>query len=119
MAASPISLKGYRRGLHKAEMAILTPSANAVAYMTVDGLLARMVQRLVTVKFESSPPQLVDAHDALVEALEAYAVWCLLRDYDYPGWVMATVAQLKGHLPHTRLFMVRAMPRFQLLELPS
>ena len=116
MHDAPLSLQGYRRALHHADVAILTPSPLAFAYTTVDGTLSRLARTIEPVTFTPYPDDLPAAHDALARALQPYPVWCLLQDLSYPAWVAGTLVQVRGELGAIRIFMVQGWPRFRLTE---
>lgn len=113
----PISLAGYRRALHNADVAILTPSAVAFEYTLVDGALSHLARSVEPVTFASRPSDLTAAHGALMRTLQQYPVWCLLRGVEYPAWVAGTVAQVYGAFPGVRIFLVQGRPKFRLTEL--
>lgn len=113
---SPVSLAGYQRRLHKADVAILTPSRTHWHYMLVDGTLHHMVRSLTPVVVESSPASLEAAHRELSDALQTHPVWILLRDVEYPAWAVATMVQVQGATGTHRVFVVRGRPRFTLVE---
>jgi len=116
LSQSPISLSGYRLGLHHLDLAVLTPSALAFEYTLVDGRLSRMVQTLTPLIFENIPTSLTTAHATFTEALQRYPAWALLRNLPYPGWVTASVAQVQTANPAIRLFLVWGFPTFGLTE---
>ena len=112
---SVVSLSGYKRDLHNAEVALLTPSTNDYEYMLVDGALSRMARRLVTVTYNILPMDFMAAHRDLMHTLQDYGVWCLLERRMIPAYVVGTLLQVKNHVPGLRVFMVRGSP-FHLTE---
>ena len=114
-ASNIVVLAGYQRDLHKADVAVLTPSLTSHAYRLVDGSLQRLVRSLTPVVVPLFPSSLVDAHRALELEIQHYAVWMLLQE-EYPPWAIATLLQVQAAGPPARIFMVRGNPRFSLTE---